>query len=55
MQITNDHVTGLLVGVGLSALGFYLYRKNQMQVDDFLRRHGIDLPDSASLDHAWRN
>jgi hypothetical protein len=52
MQITKDHLTGFLVGVGVSGLGFYLYRKNQSEVDDFLRRHGIELPDSGPSDYA---
>ena len=52
MQITRDHLTGFLVGVGVSGLGFYLYRKNQSKVDDFLRRHGIELSDGGPVDYA---
>ena len=44
LNITSDHVTGFVVGLGVSALGFYLYKKNQTQVDDFLRRQGIQIP-----------
>ena len=44
MNITSDHVTGFVVGLGVSALGFYLYKKNQTQVNDFLRRQGIQIP-----------
>ncbi len=43
-NVTSQHVTGFVVGLGVSALGFYLYKKNQPQVDDFLRRQGIPLP-----------
>ena len=43
-NITSEHVTGFVVGLGVSALGFYLYKKNQTQVDDFLRRQGIQIP-----------
>jgi hypothetical protein len=44
LNITSDHVTGFVVGLGVSALGFYLYKKNQTQVNDFLRRQGIQIP-----------
>ena len=30
LNITSDHVTGFVVGLGVSALGFYLYKKNQV-------------------------
>ena len=43
MGITRDHVTGFVVGLGASALGFYLYRKNQAHVDEWLRRQGINM------------
>lgn len=32
---------GVLIGVGISAVGFYAYKKNEDRVDNFLRRHGI--------------
>lgn len=44
MNITSNHITGFVVGVGAAALGLYVYKRNQDQVDSFLRRHGIDLP-----------
>ncbi len=44
MAITTDHLVGLGVGIGVTALGFYLYRKNQDKVDSFLRSHGLDIP-----------
>ncbi len=50
MQIRNDHVTGFVVGLGAAAVGFYLYRKNQPQVDAFLRQQGINLPSSCGMD-----
>jgi hypothetical protein len=37
-------MTGFLVGVGATAVSLYLYKKNQPQIDDFLRRQGIELP-----------
>jgi len=47
MGINTDHVTGLAVGVGAAALGFYLYKKNQSRVDEWLRGQGINVPQSA--------
>ena len=49
-KITSQHVTGFVVGLGVSALGFYLYKKNQPQIDDFLRRQGIPLPSQGARD-----
>lgn len=34
-----------MLGVGATVAAYYYYRKNQPQVDDFLRRQGIELPD----------
>jgi len=48
MSINTDHVTGLAVGLGAAALGFYLYKKNQNRVDDWLRGQGINVPQSDS-------
>jgi len=44
MNITSDHITGFVVGVGSAALGLYLYKKNQAKVDEFLKSHGIEVP-----------
>jgi hypothetical protein len=44
MTISSEHVTGLAVGIGLASLGFYLYKKNEAQVDEWLRRQSISLP-----------
>lgn len=44
MAINSDHVTGFAVGVGAAALGFYLYKKNQDQVDEWLAQQGIHVP-----------
>ena len=34
---------GILIGVGVSAVGFYCYKKNEEKVDAFLRRHGVNV------------
>ena len=46
--ITKDHLVGVAVGVGVTALGIYLYKKNQAKIDDFLRSQGINIKSSAS-------
>ena len=33
MNITSDHVTGFVVGLGAAALGLYMYKKNEAQID----------------------
>ena len=33
---------GILIGVGVSAVGFYAYKKNEDKVDAFLRRETIE-------------
>jgi len=48
MAINSDHVTGAIVGLGLSALGFYLYKQNQHRVDGWLREQGINVPQAAA-------
>jgi len=48
MNVTSEHVTGLIVGVGVAALGFYLYKKNEGQVNEWLRSQSINLPFSGS-------
>ncbi|MFZ0932442.1 MAG: hypothetical protein WAN11_27840 [Syntrophobacteraceae bacterium] len=50
-MITSQHITGFVVGVGVAGLGFYLYKKNQHQVDEFLRRQGIQLPALSTKDY----
>ena len=50
MQIRSEHITGFVVGIGAAATGFYYYKKNQPQVDAFLRKHGIELPAGGTAD-----
>lgn len=45
-NLTRDHYIGFLAGLGVSALGFYLYKKNQSEVDEYLRSQGIQIPGS---------
>ncbi|MFC1833264.1 hypothetical protein ACFL2Q_00850 [Thermodesulfobacteriota bacterium] len=50
MYVTKNHIIGFLGGVGVSALGFYLYKKNQSAIDEFLRSQGIPVPGSQTSD-----
>jgi hypothetical protein len=52
MAINSDQVTGFAVGLGAAAVGFYLYKKNQARVDDWLREQGLNVPAAASRDTA---
>ena len=48
MAFTSDHFAGFLFGLGASALGIYLYKKNQKEVDEFLRSQGINISSESS-------
>ncbi|MDU1308827.1 MAG: hypothetical protein E6936_15400 [Clostridium perfringens] len=50
--INKDHITGALVGVGICAAGYYVYKKNQAKVDDFLRKQGINVSNDLGRDYA---
>ena len=45
--ITKNHLVGAAVGVGVAAVAFYLYKKNQAKVDEFLRKQGINIKTSS--------
>ena len=44
MAITSDHVAGFVAGIGVASLGFYMYRKNEAQINEWLRGQSINLP-----------
>ena len=48
MLSNNPLVKGILIGVGVSALGFCAYKHNEDKVDDFLRRHGVNVKSPAA-------
>ena len=39
---------GILIGVGVSAVGFIAYKHNEEKVDSFLRHHGIAVKTPAA-------
>ena len=51
--ITKNHLVGAAVGIGVATVAFYLYKKNQAKVDEFLRKQGINIKTSscASLEN----
>ena len=48
MLSNNPLVKGILIGVGVSALGFCAYKHNEEKVDNFLRRHGVKVKSPAA-------
>lgn len=52
MIITRTHLTGFAVGVGVCAVGYYLYKKNEDKIDEILRNQGIDIPVSPKKDYS---
>jgi hypothetical protein len=50
MAVSSDHITGFAIGLGAAALGFYLYKNNQREVDQFLKKYGIEIPSEGSGD-----
>ena len=52
MAINAGHMTGFAAGLGAAAVSFYVYKKNQARVDDWLRQQGINVPASSAKDPA---
>lgn len=50
-KINSDHIMGAVVGVGVCAAGYYLYQKNEDQVNTFLKKQGINVPASSGKDY----
>ena len=49
MNLTlSPMVKGVLIGVGVSAVGFYAYKHNEEKVDNFMRRHGMNVKTPAA-------
>ena len=49
--ITNQVTKGILIGVGVSLVGFACYKSHEEKVDAFLNRHGIKVK-TPSQDYA---
>jgi len=50
--MTSQHLNGFAVGIGTAAVAFYLYKKNQPAVDEWLRKQGINVPNAGVQDHS---
>lgn len=50
-KITKAHVVGAAVGIGVTAAGYYLYKKNKTKVDAFLRNQGINIKSCDSVNY----
>ena len=48
MLNNNPLVKGILIGVGVSVVGFCAYKHNEEKVDNFLRRHGVKVKSPAA-------
>ncbi len=47
MNEKGNLLTGILIGVGVSATAYYLYIKNKDKVDELLKKQGFQLPVSS--------
>ena len=45
-NLKKEHLIGAVAGVGAVAVTYYLYKKNQNKIDDFLRKQGINVKSS---------
>jgi hypothetical protein len=50
MAINSQHLTGFAIGLGVSTLGYYLYKRNQSKIDAFLGEHGIQISSAFEKD-----
>ncbi len=44
---STNKVIAFGAGVGTAAAGFYLYKKNENKIHDFLRSQGVSVPESV--------
>ncbi len=51
-MVFNGFTKGILIGVGVSAVAFYAYKRNEEKVDDFLRAHGVPIKQPTVKDYA---
>ena len=50
-NLKKEHLIGAVAGVGAVAVTYYLYKKNQNKIDDFLRKQGINVKSSDQTNY----
>ena len=50
-NLKKEHLIGAVAGVGAVAVTYYLYKKNQNKIDDFLRKQGINVKSSNKTNY----
>ena len=50
-HVKKEHLIGAVAGVGAVAVTYYLYKKNQNKIDDFLRKQGINVKSSNQTNY----
>ena len=50
-HVKKEHLIGEVAGVGAVAVTYYLYKKNQNKIDDFLRKQGINVKSSNQTNY----
>lgn len=50
-NVRKEHLIGAVAGVGAVAVTYYLYKKNQNKIDDFLRKQGINVKSSNQTNY----
>lgn len=52
MTFQRTFTTGIILGVGVSLVAFYVYQRNKSKVDGFLREQGINIPSAGGKDYS---
>ena len=50
-NLKKEHLIGAVAGDGAVAVTYYLYKKNQNKIDDFLRKQGINVKSSNQTNY----
>ena len=52
MNITSEHVTGFIVGIGVASMGFYMYKKNEARSTSGCAASRSPFPGSPAKDQS---
>lgn len=53
--MSNDHVTGFVVGVGATALAYHWYFNNRERIHEFLKAQELGLQAEGGLGQRFKN